>query len=213
MLGAILGTAIGGLASALGASKAASTANRGISQASSMAQKGADEANKLINQYTQKAAGYYEPYSNVGNSALSQLAGYVSGTNNIAQDMANDPNYQATVNEALKAVNNSAAATGALRSGATTQALYNQAQNLANQYYQNRLSNLQNLSNYGMQSASGLSGLYANAGQNLANIQSGLYGTLGQNAIAQANNAANKYSALSSLGNLGASFGLASMFK
>lgn len=191
----MLGTIIGGLASLYGANQAAKAQSRGIAQAGQMAQTGAKEASNILNQYTGKAAAGYEPYSQIGQSALSQLAGYINGTANINQAMANDPNYQATVNEALKAVNNSAAASGALRSGATTAALYNQAQNLANQYYQNKLAGLQSLANYGQNAASGLASLYSGVGSNLANIQSGLYGTLGQNAITSANNAANKYSA------------------
>ena len=212
MLGSLIGTAVGGLASLMGANKAAQTQNKGISQAGSMAQTGAREASNLLNQYLGKAVAGYEPYSQIGQNALSQLAGYINGTNNIQQAMANDPNYQATVNEALKAINNSAATSGALSSGATTAALYNQAQNLANQYYQNKLSGLANLANYGQNAASGLSGLYSGTGQNLASIQSGLYGTLAQNALAQANNAANKYSSIGNLfGNLGTTFGLSSL--
>lgn len=210
----MLGSIIGGLASLYGANKASQAQSRGIAQAGQLAQTGAKEASNILNQYTGKAAAGYEPYSQIGQSALSQLAGYINGTANIQQAMANDPNYQATVNEALKAVNNSAAASGALRSGATTAALYNQAQNLANQYYQNKLAGLQSLANYGQNAASGLASLYSNAGSNLANIQSGLYGTLGQNTITQANNAANKYSALGSLvGSLGTGYDIYSLLK
>lgn len=200
----MLGSIIGGLASLYGANKASQAQNRGIAQAGQLAQTGAKEASNILNQYTGKAAAGYEPYSQIGQSALSQLAGYINGTANIQQAMANDPNYQATVNEALKAVNNSAAASGALRSGATTAALYNQAQNLANQYYQNKLAGLQSLANYGQNAASGLASLYSNAGSNLANIQSGLYGTLGQNAASSAGVTADKYSYLGGLaGQLG----------
>lgn len=205
MLGTLM--AVGGLTNLIGANKAASAQNRGIAQAAQMAQTGAKKASDVLNQYLGKATSQYEPYSQIGQSALSQLAGYINGTANIQQAMANDPNYQATVNEALKAVNNSAAASGALRSGATTAALYNQAQNLANQYYQNKLAGLQSLANYGQNAASGLASLYSNAGSNLANIQSGLYGTLGQNEIQKAGNSANKYSALSDLGSLGMKIG------
>ena len=188
--------AVGGLANLMGASKASSAQNRGISQAENLTRKGAAEASSILNRYTNLAASGYKPYSNVGQNALEQLNRYMGGSNKIAYDMANDPNYQATVNEALKAVNNSAAASGALRSGATTSALYNQAQNLANQYYQQKLSGLQSLANYGQNAASGLANLYSNAGQNLANIQSGLYGTLGQSAIQRAGNTADKYSSI-----------------
>lgn len=210
----MLGSIIGGLASLYGANKAAQAQSRGIAQAGQMAQTGAKEASNILNQYTGKAVAGYEPYSQIGQSALSQLAGYINGTANIKQAMANDPNYQATVNEALKAINNSAAASGALRSGATTAALYNQAQNLANQYYQNKLAGLQSLANYGQNAASGLASLYSGTGSNLANIRSGLYGTLGQNAITQANNTANKYSALGSLvGSLGTGYDIYSLLK
>lgn len=205
----MIGSIIGGLASLVGANKASKAQQRGISEASNLASKGAASASNILSQYANKAISGYQPYARAGKNALDQLTGYITGRYNIQQDLVNDPNYQATVNQALNAINNSAAASGALRSGATTQALYNQGQNLANQYYQNKLANLQNLVGYGQNATSGLASLYSNTGSNLANIQSGLYGTLGQNALASASAKADKYSALGGLaGQLGTRYDL-----
>lgn len=126
-----------------------------------------------------KALGEYEPMKVIGQNALSRLNSYLNGTANIQQDLLNDSNYQAMVEQGLNAVNNSASANGTLRSGATAQALYNQGQSMANQYYQNKLSGLSSLANYANTAANANSSLY----NNLSNLYNNYYNNLAQSEI------------------------------
>lgn len=186
-MGLGLGILSGGLNMLLGKQqdKTYDALSKGVTNSGRIISEGAEKASNLIKQGAAKAEGMLEPYSVVGQNAFSRLSSYLNGTTDIKQDLANDRNYQAGVAEGLKAINNSAAASGMLRSGATTQALYNQAQNLANQYYQNKLSGLSQLANYGYNTANTLANLYNTTNSSLAGIQSGLAETLGQGAIAQ----------------------------
>jgi hypothetical protein len=183
-LGATIGAAvIGGGAQVLSGNKAA--------KATTKAAETADATNRYIFD-TQRAD--YAPYREVGASALGKLASMygVGGTSGVSgqfvggEGMApgsrmppssvaspagnyggfeTSPGYQFRVDEAMKAIERSAAARGSLRSGATMDALQRRVQGVASSEYENYANRLAQLAGIGQAGVAGS----AAAGNNYAN--------------------------------------------
>lgn len=93
--------------------------------------------------------GYYRPYQQLGQQALSNLT---SG------NFEMDPSYQFRMQEGLKALQNAAGARGGRQSGATLKALTGYGQNLASQEYGNAFNRNLSLANLGFGASQGMSG-------------------------------------------------------
>lgn len=159
---------IGGASSIISGNKAAGAAE----QASQ------DSIAEQRRQYDQTREDY-RPYREIGYKALDKLGGMyglggqiTSGTTGGAGGdyggFEASPGYQFRMDEAMKAIERSAAARGGLRSGATMDALQRRAQGVASSEYENFANRLSALAGVG-QSATGST---AAAGQNMANNNS-----------------------------------------
>jgi hypothetical protein len=109
------------------------------------------------NQY----AANYQPFLQSGQNANNTLAN-LYGLNGAdaakaaTQNWQNTPGYQFQLQQGLNALDASAAARGMLMSGQQQRAVQDYGTNLANQYYQNYLANLQNQADQGRQAAAGV---------------------------------------------------------
>jgi len=174
------------------------------------AQQGAaDQANQtqanVFNMDQQNA----QPYMQAGANGLNQLqAAMPDLTKSFSMsDFQSDPGYQFQMQQGMKALQQSAAASGSLGSGGTMKALTQYSQGLASQDYQNAFNRFtqSQQQKYGM--LSGLAGIgqtavgqVAGAGQNYANQVSQTQMGMG-NAAAAANTAsANRMSGLAGQG-------------
>lgn len=183
-LGATIGAAvIGGGAQIISGNKSA--------KATTKAAETADATNRYIFD-TQRAD--YAPYREVGVGALGKLASmygiagpssvsgqFVGGEgmapgermtpSSVASPTGNyggfetSPGYQFRVDEAMKAIERSAAARGSLRSGATMDALQRRVQGVASSEYENYANRLAQLAGIGQAGVAGS----AAAGNNYAN--------------------------------------------
>jgi hypothetical protein len=114
-----IGSAISGVAGAISASQAAKAQ-----------QKAAREARGQIEQYTNKAVGYQQPYYDIGTQNLQNVSAQnAAGQFDAApyqQQQFNfeaDPGYKWRLNQGMDAINSNAAAQGQSLSGATMKAL------------------------------------------------------------------------------------------
>lgn len=129
----------------------------------------------------------YRPYREVGYKALDRLSQMYLGGGGGAASGSSDggfetsPGYKFRVDEATKAIERSAAARGALRSGATMDALQRRVQGVASDEYENFANRLSSLAGIGQQAT----GSTAAAGSNMANNVSNAYTNAG-NARASA---------------------------
>lgn len=137
-----LGSAIGGIAGAISSSQAAKAQ-----------QDAAKEARGQIQQYTNQAIGYQQPYYDVGTQNLNTVnqrnaAGYYDmPTQTYQQPQFNfqaDPGYQFRMQQGAQGINANAAAQGMSLSGATQKALAKYGQGLASQEYQNAYNRFAN---------------------------------------------------------------------
>ena len=135
-----------------------------------------------------QAVGNYNPYLATGGAA-NTMYGNALGLNGASGNAAataafqTDPGYQFALGQGEQAALRGASAAGMMNSGNTLTALSQYGQGLANQQYQNWLSNLNNASGQGINAANGASnslGNLSNLYQNVANNQLGL-----ESAIAQ----------------------------
>lgn len=200
--GALIGGAlIGGATSIIGGSKAAK-AQKQAAQTAAAAQDRASEVQKYIFDVTR---GDYAPYREVGASALYKLAdmygvprptvatGQATGTTPAKtagfEGFQASPGYEFRVSEATKAIERSAAARGALRSGATMDALQRRVQGVASDEYERYADRLAQLAGVGQAGAAGS----ANAGANYASGQTSIAANQGQLALAAGNARASGY--------------------
>ena len=119
-------------------------------------------------------------YTMPGTTQAAAPAGTQNGTPDFSSFYAS-PGYQFRLQEGMKAIQNSAAARGGLRSGATMKSLNNYAQGEASQEYGNEWNRLAGLAGVG-QTATGST---AQAGANYANGAANAYTNAG-NARASA---------------------------
>jgi hypothetical protein len=162
-MGAIGAAVAGGVASAAIGSGISAIAGSGQSSAISAGQ--------------QQANAVLAPYSNTGVQSDTQTANLLGLNGQPAADAAmstfqSSPGFQYQLSQGLKAVDAGAAATGMLRSGSTMQAEQTLGNNLANQDFQQYISNLNGLSNYGITAAGG----QASTDTSAAGQQASIYG-------------------------------------
>jgi hypothetical protein len=162
--------AIGGSA-LIGAGASMITGNK----AASAQERAAQEAAAVQKYMYDTTREDYRPYREVGYKALDKLSGMygvggqiTTGTTGGAGSgyggFEASPGYQFRMDEAMKAIERSAAARGGLRSGATMDALQRRAQGVASGEFENYANRLAALAGVG-QSATGST---AQAGQNYA---------------------------------------------
>jgi hypothetical protein len=154
-VGAVAGGLIGGAGGYLAGASAEDAANAQLSSA--------DQARGAIDKYYQQAAGYQQPYYNLGVQGAQNLANMVSaGKFSTTPTAYTAPNYQAQqfnfqadpgyawrMAQGTDAIQNSAAARGVGLSDATQKALARYGQNLASNEYQNAYSRFQDQRNFG----------------------------------------------------------------
>lgn len=119
----------------------------------------------------------YAPYAQTGQLANTQLQGLFGLNGNGAQAAAqanwqNTPGYQFALDQGLKAVNADAAAKGQILSGNNQQAVQQFGTGLANQTYNNYLTNLIGQQQQGVNAAGGV----ASGQLGVANAQAGKSG-------------------------------------
>ena len=123
-----IGAAVGGIATAIGASSAAHAQERAAQQATQAQQA----------QYNQ-TRGDEMPYMQQGQAALNELqkqSGYLNSPFNPTQaQLEATPGYQFTLGQGLKAVNNAMGARGLLNSGAVMKGASQYATGLADSTY------------------------------------------------------------------------------
>ncbi len=152
--------------------------------------------------------GYLSPYADTGYDANAQLAinmGLAPGESTFQTT----PGYEFQVNEALGAVEGSAAAAGGAMSGATMEALQYTASGLADQEYDQYMAGLTDMANRGYSASTGMAQATGQAGAtnqniyaNTANLNTGAtagYGNTMNNAYAT--QGANNYNAYGNYGN------------
>ncbi|MBB3931233.1 hypothetical protein GGR25_002283 [Kaistia hirudinis] len=189
------------------ADKATQYAQQAAGQASQWYTNARDVGNQALQDFTgqaidtQNAAlpqllGYYAgaygngqsqmaPYIGLGQSAAGAINDLYANPQNAQAWLAATPGYQFTLNQGLKAVQNSAAARGLGSSGAALKGAANYATGLADNTYQNQFGNLTSLlgtgqnaagllSNLGLQTASGAAGVQGQTAANVANMLTAL---------------------------------------
>jgi hypothetical protein len=144
--------------------------------------------NALQSQIYQSNKGLETPYINIGDTANTELQGFLGlGGSQAASTAAlntylNSTGYQFNRDQGIAAITGDKAAAGLLNSGSTLQALDTFGTNLADQYGQQYVGNLQNAVGTGVSAANALAG----EGENYANQVS----SNNNNAASAAGNAA-----------------------
>lgn len=190
------GAVIGGAASAYAGNKAAS------------AQKSAaNSAAQTSSQQYQQTRGDLAPYRNFGSSSQNELSALYGFNGPEAQQAAmgrfrTDPGYQFQRDEAINAVQGSAAARGSLFSGGTLRAISDRTQNLFATQYGDYLNRLQAGQGVGQNSAAQTGTFGAQSANNIANAQlaagnatAGAYQNMGNSISNGLNQAAGIYGA------------------
>ncbi len=165
-----------------------------------------------LQQYTQQGQNFLSPYNQAGQQGITGLQNTLGNISNMSngnwvQNYTQSPYAKMLTSNTLNSINNAAAATGALGSGA------NQVQNgqVANQiasgdmqnFYQDQMGlNQQLLGGYGS---------LVNTGANAAGQQGQMSGQLGSNIAAILQNAAKANAAGSIAGQTGKDSGLESL--
>jgi len=138
------------------------------------------------------------PWLQTGQWALDQQKKALNGD---YSGFMNAPDYGFALDQGLKTLDRSAAASGRLYSGGYGQDLTKYAQGMATQNYQNYMNNLGRLSNTGQSTASNLGVL----GQNFANSMGTALSNNAANRASSYQSQANAYSGLA--GGIGNAFG------
>lgn len=200
---AILGAAaIGAAGSAIAGSEAASATTSASNAAI------AEQQNALQQQEALAA-----PYTQLGQSAIAPLQNLLGlGPQGAAGETAAlqaTPGYQFTQQQGTQATTNAASAMGLTLSGNTLEGLSEFNTGLADQTYQQQVSNLQNVVNTGEGAAAGVGANIGTAATNIGNIavsQGNNIAGIDENVIAgltkSVGNAGNQYIAAQTLANL-----------
>jgi len=96
----------------------------------------------------------------------------------IAENVSNQPGFQAQLQQGVDAIQKSAAAKGWTGSGAILKELSNLGQGQLNSYYNNMLNQLSTIAGSGQSAANTVAGLQSTLGNNIA----GLYSQMGSNS-------------------------------
>ncbi len=160
-----IGSILGGIAQIGGG-----IAGSGAANAAGKDETGAlRQANSFLTTNNATNQGYVSPYNQTGQSANSLLAMMMSNPQQFQNQFQASPGYQYNLQQQQGAINNSAAAKGGLGGGNTLMALQNNASGLANQDYQNYISNLMGLQQTGLSAGNTQAQLGQNYGQSYAN--------------------------------------------
>lgn len=178
-----IGAAVGGVASAIGASSAASKQQKAAQQAS--------QQQMAMYNTTRGDLMPYQTFGQQGMNQLSAMSGYLNTPFSMTQQqLEQTPGYQFNLSQGLKAVNNEMGARGLLNSGAVMKGAANYATGLADSTYMDQfnMDQAQKTNIYNR-----LMG-QVQLGENAA-AQTGAYGTetanqVGQNTIGAGNAAA-----------------------
>lgn len=144
--------------------------NQGYGQANQAAQQGYTQGISTLNQGYDQARGYQQPFYSQGTGALSEMSnllglGGTEAANEAISRFQTSPGYQFQMEQGVGALDRSAAARGGLYSGAQGKALTEYGQGLANQEYNNRISQLAGMAGMGQSAGNNLTSLAANQGQ------------------------------------------------
>lgn len=136
---------------------------------------GLQKASAQNQAYLEEAKALYDPYKQTGLASLDEYTKLLLGG---VDGLSQDQNFQAMQNLAEKKVMANRATSGLLRSGATANTLDDTLLNFANQYYSNRLNQLQQGVQYGTGAAASQSSILEKMGvgatdlaQALANVK------------------------------------------
>lgn len=212
LLAAILGGAsslggalISGRASRRAAEVQGQTAqeNRALAEQTTQAglsdfDKALQDAIAVFTNGTAGATGYQQPFYDTGTASLSALADALGvngpeGSQRALSAFTGSPGYQFQLQQGVNALDRSANARGNLYSGSQLKSLTEYGQGLANQEWNNYLSQLAGLAGSGQSAAGTLTNLTAANSNNVANTLLGTAGNMasfrlgGLNAITGAN--------------------------
>ena len=138
-----------------------------------------------LQQYTQQGQSFLNPYNQAGQSVLPQYQSFLNNLQNMnngnwVQNYTQSPYAKLMTNNALNSMNNAAAASGALGSGANQQENGQVANQIASSDMQNFYNDQMGINQQIMGGFNSLLGTGANA----AGQQAGLSGQLGANIAA-----------------------------
>lgn len=123
-----------------------------------------NSANTAVQQSLAASQALQQPYLDTGTNALAKL-----NSGDSSQILDNDPGYQFRLQQGLLALNNSAAAKGAIVGGNAMNDVNNYAQGQASQEYAAAWSRLSGLAGIGQTAANTMTGANQAAGQSQAN--------------------------------------------
>src|SRR3569623_1044799 len=121
---------------------------------------GKDAANNLV-AAQQKAAGRFEPYTQLGSFASGRLTDIMSGK--MKPNLADIPGYSAGLDAGQEAIRREAAAQGT-QGGGTLAALFGFGQRYAGQAFNDYMGTLQNMTQIGQSAAAGVANTDIGAG-------------------------------------------------
>ena len=175
--------AIAGVATVVGAG----TSIYASSKASKATKKAADSSAAIQQYMYDTTRADQAPWRQAGSAALTKLSSLyglstgtgtssgASGTDSTYGGFTTSPGYQFRIDEATKAIERSAAARGALASGATMKSINNSVQGVASDEYGNYVNGLMSIAGLGQTATSGT----ASAGTSAANSISNAYTNAG----------------------------------
>lgn len=178
----------------------------------------ADAAMPYLNQIPGQTSQYFQPFFDAGKNALDPLQKQYDQLLNGAGDKLNDigkayqqsPGLQFAIQQAMQGAGHAAAAGGMAGSPQHEQQNMELATNLANQDYNNWMSNALGLYGAGLSGEQGMAGMGQQAGQSMADM---IAQTLAQQANLSYAGQQNKNQQNSSLwGNIGKGIGALSAF-
>ena len=149
------------------------------------------KASKQYQQYANQAAGYQNPFYNMGQQAMPEYQKYIQGMqdpsqfiNNLMGQYQESPMAHNLQQQSMRAGTNAASAAGLTGSTPLAQQLQKNASDISSQDQQAWLQNvlgintqygqgLQNQLNYGQGAANQLSDIYSGLGRNMADMTYG----------------------------------------
>jgi len=157
--------------------KAARAQQRGLDQGRTQAIAELDRGLADYNTYADEAKDYYSPYRTNSEGAASLYAGALGlngeeGTTAARSAFSTSPGYDFLVDEALRATERSASASGMLGSGNLLAALQDRASGLASQEWNSWLDRLSGLNTHGINIADSMAGI--STGQGTAAYNTGV---------------------------------------
>lgn len=209
ILGAV-GSVAGGAISAGAAGKAADAQTQAANYAADKQYAAAEDSLAFQKQQYADTTTNQAPYIAEGKVALGQLAdgtapgGQFNQTYNASQVLQDDPGYQFRMDEGMKALQRSSAATGSLGSGGTLKAITQYGQNYASGEYANaqarfvqqqdtRFNRLASLAGVGQTATQAQTSAGNTAASNIANINTSTATQAGNDRMNAANAAASGY--------------------